>query len=85
MTDNVLAYEPENALFVPNEDPLLFYRHILEFSTNHLKSGGRVYLEINESFGPETLTLIKQKGYADSKIIKDISGKDRIAWCKKES
>ncbi len=51
MLKNVLKYEPHVALFVPDEDALLFYKAIAKFSVTHLKAGGTVYVEINEALG----------------------------------
>ena len=78
MPDNVLNHEPYEALFVPDNDPLLFYRAILEKSETLLKAGGRVYFEINEAYGQEMLALMGSFG-PESLIINDINGKARIA------
>lgn len=75
---NVLDHEPHTALFVPDEDPLLFYRAIAHFGTKHLKKGGRIYFEINASLGKETLELLQSTGYKNCILIKDLSGRDRI-------
>jgi release factor glutamine methyltransferase len=79
MHENVLQYEPATALFVPDHDPLVFYKAILAKGHGHLKEGGRVYFEINEALGQEMLELIIKEGYSDGKIIKDMNGKDRFA------
>jgi release factor glutamine methyltransferase len=79
MHENVLKYEPATALFVPDHDPLVYYRAILKKGHGHLKEGGKVYFEINEALGQEMLELIKKEGYVEGKIIKDLNGKDRIA------
>ena len=73
MRPNVLNYEPSSALFVPDNDPLLFYRRI---SSLHL--GKYLYFEINESFAFETKELLGKEGYIDIKIAKDFYGKDRF-------
>lgn len=78
MKQNVLAYEPHNALFVPDEDPLLFYRTIALFGIRNLKDGGRLYFEINSALGQETKELLSELGYHDCKLIKDLSQRDRI-------
>lgn len=78
MKQNVLAHEPHTALFVPDNDPLLFYRAIADFGLVNLKEGGRVYVEINAAFGEETRQLYIDAGYSDSILIKDLAGKDRI-------
>lgn len=81
MHQNVLEYEPHTALFVPEDDPLLFYRHIADFSLKHLRPGGSLFLEINESLGLETCALLGQKGF-ETELKKDLRGKDRMvmAW-----
>lgn len=78
MHQNVLKFEPQIALFVPNEDPLVFYRKIIELASKHLNGGGKLYFEINERFGNELLTLLKKNGCTSSKLIRDLNGKDRI-------
>jgi len=80
MHRNVLDHEPANALFVPDEDPLLFYRHIAEKGMTSLKTGGRLYLEINENFPHEIKLLLEQAGYTDIHIKEDLNGKPRIAY-----
>ncbi|MBO7227136.1 MAG: peptide chain release factor N(5)-glutamine methyltransferase [Bacteroidales bacterium] len=77
MNRNVLDYEPHLALFVPDDDPLIFYRHIAEFATKHLKTGGKLYLEINEALGNETAALLEKQGYRCI-VHKDSFGKDRM-------
>ncbi len=83
MKNNVLLYEPSLALFVSDEDPLIFYKHILEFCERNLAPNGKVYLEINEFLAKETELLFKDKGYQTS-IFKDIRGKDRLLFAKKD-
>lgn len=78
MLKNVLEYEPALALFVPDEDPLLFYRHIADFGLSHLQPGGRLYFEIHESYGDNVQQLLRQKGYASVEIRQDLNGKDRM-------
>jgi len=79
MNLNVLDYEPHTALFVPDNDPLIFYRAIAEKSKSILKSNGKVFVEINEVFGEETKKLFEQHGFHSVRIIKDLNYKDRIA------
>ncbi|MEM7298001.1 MAG: peptide chain release factor N(5)-glutamine methyltransferase, partial [Bacteroidota bacterium] len=76
---NVLDYEPEIALFVPNTDPLMFYRRIAETGRSSLKKKGRLYFEIHEEFGDSIKELLHDLGYAEIRIHKDMQGKDRIA------
>jgi release factor glutamine methyltransferase len=78
MQRNVLDYEPATALFVPDNDPLLFYREIAEFGKTHLKSGGKLYFEINQAFGNETVDLLSNLGYKEIILRKDMFGKDRM-------
>ena len=78
MRRNVLDYEPHRALFVPDGDPLLFYRRIAAIGTRQLDSGGALYVEINESCGPQTADLMSEAGYADIELRTDIFGKDRM-------
>lgn len=78
MDANVLDYEPANALFVPDSDPLLFYRRISQFAAEFLKPGGRLFFEINERFGKETATLMEDCGFRNVLIIKDLFMKDRF-------
>ena len=75
MKPNVLEYEPHSALFVPNNDSLLFYKSIAEFAKTHLNENGKCYLEINEQLGKETSLLFSPN---TTKLIKDIFGKDRF-------
>ena len=83
MEPNVVEHEPHLALFVPNEDPLLFYRHIAAFGRNKLKEKGQLYFEINSALGEMTVNMLCQAGYKDVKLIKDLSGKDRIIKARK--
>jgi release factor glutamine methyltransferase len=81
MMTNVLNYEPPAALFVPDSDPLLFYRAIARFSKQHLSENGELYLEINESFGKELVFLLKREGFSEIILKKDMQGKDRMVRC----
>ena len=78
MERNVLDWEPHLALFVPDEDPLLFYRQIALHARKLLCEGGRLYFEINRAYGVETVEMLYEMGYRAGRIIKDISGNDRI-------
>lgn len=77
---NVLEHEPHTALFVPDEDSLLFYRKIAGFALTHLNPGGAVYVEINQLLGQETAALFEQKGFA-VELRKDMSGNERMLKC----
>ncbi len=78
MEENVLAYEPHTALFVDDEDPLIFYRRIAEFAQVHLKKGGKLYFEINEALGQEMIELQKSLGFSSIRLMKDLNGRDRM-------
>ncbi|MBR4326031.1 MAG: peptide chain release factor N(5)-glutamine methyltransferase [Bacteroidales bacterium] len=78
MKPNVLDYEPDTALFVPDDDPLLFYRAICNFAAVHLNYGGKLYFEINERFGAQTADLMRTSGFRDVAVMKDLFGKDRF-------
>ncbi|HLP35549.1 peptide chain release factor N(5)-glutamine methyltransferase [Lacibacter sp.] len=77
MSKHVLEFEPHKALFVPDEDALLFYRKIADFALQHLQPNGAVYVEINQQLGKETVDLFQQKGFA-VELKKDMSGNERI-------
>ncbi|PZR22504.1 MAG: peptide chain release factor N(5)-glutamine methyltransferase [Flavobacterium psychrophilum] len=76
--ENVLQYEPHLALFVDDNDPLLFYRKIAQLAMNQLSPNGRLYFEINQYLGPETVTLLEDLGFANVVLKKDIYGNDRM-------
>lgn len=78
MERNVLDWEPFSALFVPNNDPLLFYRKIGELGRMMLADGGRLYFEINRAYGEATTMMLCGQGYTGIRILKDISGNDRF-------
>lgn len=78
MHSNVLNHEPHIALFVPDTDPLLFYRSIALYATHALRHGGALIFEINEAYGKETLSLLSSLGYTDVTLTKDQFDKDRI-------
>lgn len=76
--DNVLAYEPHLALFVADENPLLFYIEIAKFAQKHLKHGGSIYVEINEDSGKQIIELFEKYGFGEVILKKDMQGKDRM-------
>ena len=78
MEKNVLDWEPENALFVPDEDPLLFYRQILRLANNQLNPNGQIWFEINERMGEEMLRLCREMGFAEALTLLDFAGKVRF-------
>lgn len=79
MHRNVLDHEPHLALFVFDEDPLLFYRVIAEKAKMVLKPGGKLYFEINEALGRDVEKLMESSGYSQVRIIKDLNDKERMA------
>jgi release factor glutamine methyltransferase len=78
MHSNVTDFEPHTALFVPEHDPLIFYRAIADFALNNLIAGGLLYFEINENLGKETVELLIDKGFKSIELRKDMSGRDRM-------
>ena len=78
MKKNVLFYEPGSAIFVPDDNPLIFYTIISKKSRRKLKHHGRLYFEINESYGKDITELLINDGYKDVKLFKDINGKNRV-------
>ena len=78
MEVNVLDWEPELALFVPDTDPLRFYRRIAQKGLDWLTEGGALYFEINRAYGAETVRMLEECGYRDIVLRKDLSGNDRM-------
>lgn len=83
MQPNVLRFEPHQALFVEDKDPLLFYKAIADFGKFHLLSGGKCFVEINEHFGLETKKVFEERDYKSVVLLKDIHGKDRFVRAEK--
>ena len=83
MNNNVLEWEPEKALFAPVDEPLYFYKKILEFSNDHLSGKGQLFLEINENFGLELKELIKDYSFTQVILYQDFRGKNRFIIAKK--
>ena len=79
MERNVLDYEPGQALFVPDNDPLLFYKSIVPYAAQSLERGGHLYLEINQRFGSEMRRLLEENGFEEVRIIEDSYGHVRFA------
>ncbi|WP_421807039.1 peptide chain release factor N(5)-glutamine methyltransferase [Flagellimonas sp.] len=75
---NVKDFEPETALFVKDEDPLLFYRAIIDFAGKHLSEKGSLYLEINQYLGAETKALFQAHNFSEIELRKDLFGNDRM-------
>lgn len=85
MRDNVLAYEPHLALFVDDDDPLIFYSTIAKYALNSLKVGGSLYFEINEAYGAQTIKMLKAQNYVDISLHQDIFGKERMVSARRSS
>ena len=83
MEPNVLDWEPGLALFVPDNDPLRFYRRIASLGRKMLRLHGRLYFEINRAYGEEVIQMLHEQGYEELRLIKDISGNDRIVTAKR--
>lgn len=83
MSENVLNYEPHLALFVNDENPLIFYEKIVQFAQKRLKKGGKIYLEVNNFLASETIVLFSEKEYV-RRIVKDIFDKDRFIFLEKK-
>jgi release factor glutamine methyltransferase len=81
MHTNVTDFEPHSALFVPEEDPLLFYNAIADFAVKKLKSNGLLFFEINESYGEATVDILKYKSFINIELRKDMGGRDRMIKC----
>ncbi|MDF0705987.1 MAG: peptide chain release factor N(5)-glutamine methyltransferase [Bacteroidota bacterium] len=75
---NVKEFEPETALFVPDEDPLVFYRAIIDFAEKHLSEKGTLYFEINQYLGEETKALFDARNFSEIELRKDMFGNDRM-------
>lgn len=80
---NVLDYEPTEALFVPDDNPLIYYSRIAEIGKQSLASGGLLYFEINPIFANDLKKMLINEDYADVRILQDISHRPRFAACTK--
>lgn len=83
MDKRVYEYEPAAALFVPDSDPLLFYRAIASYALDALKSGGTLYFEINPLFADHLLDMLTGLGWTDVDIVRDFRGQNRFAVCRR--
>ena len=83
MHDNVLDYEPYLALFVEDDDPLIFYKAIARYAKENLTKDGCVWVEINEALGKETLEVFRLYGFSKTTIAQDLNGKDRFIKAEK--
>lgn len=85
MEANVLDWEPHTALFVPDNDPLLFYRAIAHKALAMLTPGGRLFFEINRAYGKETCEMLASYGYTQIELRKDFADNDRMIKAEKSS
>ncbi len=83
MEPNVLNNEPHSALFVPDDEPLLFYRKIVDLADGHLSKHGHLYLEANSQYARDVAQLFQDRGYGDVDVKKDFTGRDRMVKAKK--
>jgi len=83
MQANVIKHEPATALFVKDNDALIFYRKIADFAQIYLKQDGNLFFEINEYLGNDVSKMLEEKGFKNIEIRKDIFGKDRMVKCNK--
>lgn len=83
MEPNVLQWEPSLALFVPDDDPLRFYRRIAVLGRDMLADGGRLYFEINRAYGREMVEMLRTMGYVGVRVEKDLSQNDRFVIAEK--
>lgn len=78
MHANVTDFEPHTALFVPEDEPLLFYKAIADYALKTLSPGGLLFFEINESYGKQTIAMLADKGFKNIELRQDMSGRDRM-------
>jgi release factor glutamine methyltransferase len=83
MNENVVKYEPHTALFVPDENALVFYKALAECGATHLKENGWLYVEINEALGEDVARLFEAAGYQNVELKKDLQGNDRMVRAQK--
>ena len=84
MEENVLEHEPHLALFVPDDDPLLFYRAIAEFGQQYLAAEGQIFFEVNCAHAKKVEELLNEKGYKETQIMKDQYDKEMFVWARKK-
>ena len=78
MNANVVDHEPHTALFVPDNDALIFYKALAQFGKKRLYENGSIYMEIHEELANDVLNLFKENGYSNVELKKDMQGKDRM-------
>jgi len=85
MQSNVVDHEPYTALFVPDDDPLIFYKALAEFAKKRLYAGGSIYMEIHEALANDVAKLFNSYGYSNFELKKDMQGKDRMVKVRPQS
>lgn len=85
MEANVLKYEPAMALFVPNEDPMLFYRKLAQDARMYLKPGGSLFFEIHERYASAVSEVLEKTGFIHIELRKDLQGKERMVRAQKRN
>ena len=78
MAANVLDHEPHSALFVPDDEPLLFYRAITRYAAATLRPGGMLYFELNPLYADLTAAMVRQEGFVQVTVVNDMYGKRRM-------
>ena len=78
MHERVKEFEPGLALFVPDDDALLFYKKLSGFAIKHLNPGGSLFVEINEALGEQVVNTFRSAGFLNIELRKDMQGKDRM-------
>ena len=81
MRSNVIDFEPGEALFVPDKDPLLFYKSLAKWAQVLLKNGGEIFMELNEAKAVETAELFMERDFCEVELRTDINGKQRMLRC----
>lgn len=84
MRGNVLNFEPHLALFVQDDEPLIFYDKISTFASKHLSDNGLIFYEINEMFGDQVAKMLEENNFIEINIVKDFNDKDRFVWATKK-
>ena len=84
MQENVLNFEPHLALFVPDDNALVFYEKIADFALTNLNKGGQLFFEINRAKGADIAHLLEEKGFKNIELRKDISGNERMVICRQK-
>ncbi len=84
MSANVVDHEPDQALFVPESDPLIYYKHIMKLGRSNLKAKGSIYFEINEYLSEDLMKLEETQFFSKIELRKDLFGKDRMLKCSKD-